>query len=587
MDSSVQEIKNKLDIVEVVKSYIALAPAGKNFKACCPFHKEKTPSFMISPDRQTWHCFGACSEGGDIFKFVMKYENLEFYEVLKILAEKAGIELRRLSPADQRQFGVLYDINNSAKDFFIRQLADQKNKEAAEYILSRGLKKEILEEFEIGFAPANFDALTLYLIKQGFNVKDIERAGLNFKTERGGYIDRFRNRIMFPIYNHFGKTAGFSGRILPKFDTGEIGKYVNSPETPIFNKSKILYGFSKSKNFIREEKFAILVEGQMDFLMCWQAGIKSVAAISGTALTNDHLAVLKRLTDKLIFCFDSDEAGLKAAERSIDLAKAADFDAKILVIKDYKDPAEVIKSNPELMKKLIKEAKPAMEFYFERYLSNKIQGSRFKIQDLSEFKNNIKIILVKIKNLASPIERSHWLRELAAKTRIKEEALADEMNNLKVISPATKKEIKSDAGNKKKFSSRIELIADKLIGLMALKEELKKELQKEIEKHFDYFPQNYLILIKSLLTGERLEDKNLIDLFNFISLKSSLEWHNFDEEKTKFEIRELLRHLRLEYLKEKRKELVFLIQEAEKRGDENQATVILKEFDEISKIMIN
>lgn len=579
MDSPIQEIKNKLDIVEVIKSYVALIPAGKNFKANCPFHKEKTPSFMISPDRQTWHCFGACSEGGDIFKFVMKYENLEFYEALKVLAEKAGIELRKLSPADQRQFGILYDVNNSAKDFFKTYL--KKNQEAMEYILSRGVKKETLEEFEIGFAPSSFDALTLYLIKLGYNVKDVERAGLNFKTERGGYVDRFRNRIMFPLYNHFGKTVGFSGRILPKFDTGEFGKYVNSPETPIFNKSKILYGFFKSKNSIREEKSVLLVEGQMDFLMCQQAGIKNVAAISGTALTNDHLAVLKRLTDKLIFCFDSDEAGLKAAERSIDLAKAADFNVKILVIKDYKDPAEVAQTNPELMKKMVKEAKPAMEFYFERYL--------LKNSEFGDFKNNIKIILAKIKNLASPIERSYWLHELAAKTKVKEEALADEMNNLKDVLPVAKKEIKSvdlrTTGNKRNFSSRVELIADKLVGLMALKEELRKELQQEIEKHFDYFPGNYLILIKSLLAGKKLEDKNLTEFFNFISLKSSLEWHNLDEEKTKFEIRELLRHLRLEYLKEKKHELIFLMRESEKNGDEGRTTAILKEFDEISRIM--
>ncbi|MBI4993815.1 DNA primase [Candidatus Wolfebacteria bacterium] len=582
MDSPLQEIKNKLDIAEVVKSYIALTPAGKNFKACCPFHKEKTPSFIVSPDRQTWHCFGACSEGGDIFKFVMKYENLEFYEALKVLAERAGIELRKFSPADQRQFGVLYDINNSAKDFFKLQLKN--SKEAIEYLDSRGLNKETLEEFEVGFGPANFDALTLYLIKQGYNVKDVERAGLNFKTERGGYIDRFRNRIMFPIANHFGKVIGFSGRILPKFDNGEMGKYVNSPETPIFNKSKILYGFSKSKSFIREKKEAVLMEGQMDFLMSWQAGIKNIAAISGTALTNDHLAVLKRLTDKLIFCFDSDEAGLKAAERSIDLAKANDFDAKILVIKDYKDPAEAIKENPKAMEKLLKEAKPAMEFYFERYLP-KIDKSL----GIGDLKNSVKIILTKIKNLASPIERSYWLHELAIKTKIKEEALIDEMDNIKLQSFDDEKAKKAaeifsrKADNFKMFAtdSRIELIAHKLTGMVIIKEKFRQE----ISAHLDYFPENYSILIKSFMAGEKLEDKNLVELYNFISLKAPLEWENFDEEKIELEFKELIRHLRLEYLRLKRAELLYLIKQAEESGDENEATKILKEFDEISRLM--
>src|SRR3989344_1677351 len=199
----IEQIKDKIDIVEFIRSYIPLSPAGKNFKALCPFHKEKTPSFIISPDRQTWHCFGSCSEGGDIFKFLMKYENLEFYEALKILSEKAGIELKKISPIEQRQFDVLYEINEAAKNLFKKNLKE--NKEATDYLINRGLKNEIIEEFEIGYAFPEFDKLTMALIKEGFNVRDIERAGLNFKTEKGGYVDRFRGRIMFPIFNHFGK----------------------------------------------------------------------------------------------------------------------------------------------------------------------------------------------------------------------------------------------------------------------------------------------------------------------------------------------------------------------------------------------
>src|SRR3989344_5357251 len=334
----VEQIKEKLDIVEFIRGYISVQPAGKNFKALCPFHKEKTPSFIISPDRQTWHCFGSCSEGGDIFKFLMKYENLEFYEALKILAEKAGIELRKIAPAEQKQFNILYEINEEAKEFFKKNLNLEGAAEAKKYLLDRGLKKETIEEFELGFASDEWETLSLYLIKKGYSAFDIERAGLAYKNERGGLIDRFRGRIIFPIHNHFGKVIGFSGRILPRLETPEIGKYINSPETLIFNKSKILYGFYKSKNFIREIKTAVLVEGQMDFLACWQDGVKNIVAVSGTALTIDHLKVLKRQTDQLIFCFDNDEAGLKAAERSIDLANSQDFNVKILTLKEHKDP---------------------------------------------------------------------------------------------------------------------------------------------------------------------------------------------------------------------------------------------------------
>ena len=329
MNTPIQGIKDRLDIVDFIRSYVTLLPAGKNFKAPCPFHKEKTPSFIVSPERQTWHCFGACSEGGDVFKFLMKYENLEFYEALKVLAEKAGVELKQISPAEQRQFGILYDINNAAKDFFRKEL--WKSRESLDYFKKRGLQKETVEEFELGLAPDKFDALTVYLTKADYNVVDIERAGLNFKNDRGSYIDRFRGRLMFPIHNHFGKVVGFSGRIFPQLETEkmDVGKYVNSPETTIFNKSRILYGFHKTKNHIKEQQSAVLVEGQMDFLMLYQDGIKNAVATSGTALTIDHLRVLRRFADQLVLSFDSDEAGIKAAERSIDLAHSFDFNTKI------------------------------------------------------------------------------------------------------------------------------------------------------------------------------------------------------------------------------------------------------------------
>ncbi len=583
MASPIQEIKDKLDIVEFIRSYIQLQPAGKNFKACCPFHKEKTPSFIVSPERQTWHCFGSCSEGGDIFKFIMKHDNLEFYEALKFLAEKAGIELKKFSPADQRQFGVLYDINDSAKNFFKNQLT--LSKEALDYLLKRGLKKEIVEEFEIGLAPYGFDNLTVHLINAGYDVKDVERAGMNFKSERGGYLDRFRGRIMFPIYNHFGKVIGFSGRILPQYDTGETGKYINSPETVIFNKSKVLYGFHKSKNFIKEQKFAVLVEGQMDFLMSWQDGVKNAVATSGTALTVNHLAVLRRLTDRLVFCFDNDEAGLKAAERSIDLAQNQDFSVKLLILEDYKDPAEAVKNKPGILNKLIEKSKPAMEFYFGRYLP---KNSEFRIKnsefDFGNLKNNIRIVLSKIKILASPIERQHWLRELALKTRIKEEALAEEMEQLKILNYESRI-MNYGAINQSPDNlitkSRIDLIAQKIVGILTIKE----DLHSHIKNHLDYFPEAYSVIVKSLVEKTKIEDEHHVNLLNSISLKTSLEFQIFDEEKINFEFYELMRQLTLEHLRNKRQGMVNLLKEAEISGDEKKVAAILREFDEVSRLM--
>ena len=584
----VEQIKEKLDIAEFVRSYISIQPAGKNFKALCPFHKEKTPSFIISPERQTWHCFGACSDGGDIFKFLMKYENLEFHEALKILAEKAGVELKRISPADQKQFGVLYEINEAAKEFFISQLAEKTNIEANKYLDNRGLKPETIKEFELGLAPDKWDSLAVYLIKKGYSAADIERAGLIFKNERGNLIDRFRNRIMFPIYNNFGKTIGFSGRILPQFETPETGKYVNSPETLIFNKSKILYGFHKTKNHIREKKITVAVEGQMDFLMAYQDGVKNAVAISGTALTADHLKVLKRLADEIIFCFDNDEAGLKAAERGIDLANQQDFSVKLLVIENYKDPAEIIQKSPGLLLKLLDEAKSAMEFYFDRYLNKQLTTNNQQLTtkiNLSEFKKNIRIVLLKIKNLASAIEQAHWLKELSSKIGIKEEVLLEELSQLKK-SNLSENALRQLAPIKQTFApTRRDLIAERLIGLLMLNE----NFLSIISDHFVYLPNDYLMIIESVKNRQKPNEERLLEKLNLISLRSSAE-SSLDEEKIKNELNELLRQLKTEYFKEKRNELAELIKKTENAkgvGQEKEISIALEEFDRVSKLIHN
>ncbi|MEK7482097.1 MAG: DNA primase [Patescibacteria group bacterium] len=580
----VEQIKEKLDIVEFIRSYIQLQPAGKNFKALCPFHKERTPSFSISPERQTWHCFGACSEGGDIFKFLMKYENLEFHEALKILAEKAGVELKRVSPIDQKQFGVLYEINEAAKEFFKQNL--KSSGEAKKYLDSRGLKQETIDEFELGLAPDKWDILAIYLIKKGYSAADIERAGLIFKNERGSLIDRFRNRIMFPLYNNFGKTIGFSGRILPRFETPETGKYVNSPETLIFNKSKILYGFHKTKNHIRDKKKAVAVEGQMDLLMAHQDGVKNIVAVSGTALTVDHLKILKRLADEIIFFFDNDEAGLKAAERSIDLANQQDFSVKLLVVENYKDPAEIAQKSPGLLLKLLEEAKSAMEFYFNRYLTNdKRQTTN---DNLINLKNNVRIILGKIKNLTSAIERAHWLKELSLITKIKEEVLLDELSQLKTPSSPSNTLRQPMPAKQALASTRRDLIAERLTGLLMANE----NFLSIINEHIAYLPNDYLIIIESVKNRKKPDEERLSDKLNLISLHSSTE-SALDEEKIKNELNELLRQLKTEYFKEKRIELAELIKKAEKNksaksiDQEKEISVALEEFDRVSKLIHN
>ena len=584
-----EQIKEKLDIVEFIRSYIQIFPAGRNFKAVCPFHKEKTPSFIVSPERQTWHCFGACSEGGDIFKFLMKYENLEFYEALKILAEKAGIEFKKISSFEQRQFDVLYDINDSARNFFKNNL--RVNKEALEYLQSRGLREETIDEFELGFALPDFDKLTLYLLKSGFAIKDIERAGINFKTEKGSYVDRFRGRIMFPIFSHTGKNIGFSARILPRFDNGDVGKYINSPETPLFNKSKILYGFNKSKNFVREEKTAVLMEGQMDILMSWQDGVKNVVASSGTALTAEHLKVLRRYADNLIFCFDNDEAGLKAAERSIDLANSFDFGVRLLVFSEAKDPAELVQKQSGIFGEMLKKAETAMSFYFKRYLKS---GGAEQNGNISGLKQNLRIVLSKIKNLASPIERAYWLKELSITADIKEEALIEEMAVLKLETNNLQTEpysapLKSDDNLRTvgvqilKTENRKDLISQRLLSLIII----KKELASSLDDYLYYFSGDYLKIMEIMARNEKIMDKQLLDVFDLINLRVSFESQFLEQKDIDVEFSDLLSYLRLEHLKEKRQELLKKIKDAEKDGNDETICSILKEFDTISKMIHN
>ncbi|MDP3948721.1 MAG: DNA primase [bacterium] len=546
-NTPVDIIKEKLDIVEFLKGYIQLNPAGKNFKALCPFHREKTPSFMVSPERQGWHCFG-CNIGGDVFSFVMKYENVEFGEALKILAEKAGVELKRVSPAEYKHLGLLYDINEKAKEFYKREL--ENSGIAKEYLSKRGLTKETIDEFEIGFAPTGSEALILHLLKSGFHADDILRAGLSFRTERGLSFDRFRGRVMFPIHNHLGKTVGFTGRILPQFDDGKSGKYVNSPETPIFAKSKLLYGFWKSKNFIRDAKNAFLVEGQMDFLMSWQAGVKNAVASSGTALTGDHLHVLRRLTDQLVISFDNDDAGREAGERAIDLAEAADFGIKVATFHDYKDPADAVLSDKEYFFKTIENAKPAMEFYFEKYLPN----GRLNVSDRDNFRN-LKAVLEKLRNIASPVLKSFWLKELSKRTGVNELTLSEEMERA-----APKKTFGAEAPTEqaiesRKFSRR-EMLAQRCLAWV-----LQKGDFDGAEKFFPHLPGNYREIFSVLKSGERRSSDPVIDeLLNIIIFQQ--------REAGTEEFEELKLELYKEYLKERRRELTSIITQAQQSNNQ-------------------
>ncbi|MDO8516050.1 MAG: DNA primase [bacterium] len=561
MATPLETIKEKLDVVSLLKEYLTLTPAGKNFKGRCPFHNEKTPSFMVSPDRQTWHCFG-CGLGGDIISFVMRFENIEFGEALKVLADKAGVELRRANPMEYKFAGLLYELQEKARDFFIRSLAN--SAQAKKYLGGRGLKNETVQVFELGWAPPERDALTTTLTRAGYAPDDLVRAGLTIKTERGMLFDRFQGRIMFPIRNNVGKIVGFTGRILPEFDHGDTAKYMNSPETPIFNKSKVLYGFSVTKNDIREAGSAFLVEGQMDMLMSWQAGAKTAIATSGTALTSEHLKAIRRLADTLLVSFDSDEAGLVAGERAIDLAEQNDFAVKVVQFHGFKDPAEAAQADAEKFKVALTHAIPAPEFYFNHYLKGDIDPRN------REHLKAVRIVLEKLVKISSQAERGRWIHELSVRTKIKEATLIEEAERLVVRAPDAREEGTTDEAEPKPVRSRRELICDRLLGICVAKNDYGI-----LGGHKDYFPEDHQAIFLMLKKGEKKSEvKHLDELMDIVILGG--------EDVPQAEVEELKKNLAQEFIKERRAELTQKIKEAELSGNEKALTAALKELQGLS-----
>ena len=581
-------IREKLDIAEFIKQYVNLIPAGKNFKGPCPFHKEKTPSFMVNVDRQIWHCFG-CGAGGDIFGFLMKFENLEFIEALKVLAQRAGVDLKVFGSTDEKNYNILYEINELAKDFFKNNLFS--NNTAAEaaraYLKERGLKKETVLDFEIGFQPNASDGLSKFLLAKGFKLPDIEKAGLVFKTERGTYWDRFRDRIMFPISNHFGKVVGFTGRIMPGSPDAETsGKYVNSPETPIFNKSKILYGLHKAKQDIRAKNMAVLVEGQMDLVMMYQDGIRNVVASSGTAFTRDQLQVLRKLTDSITIFYDGDEAGKVATERANDIAQAEDFSVKVFnlaiskneKIKKLKDAADVIKEFPGILEsELSNNSLPFISFYIKNIFKN----YRLEEKDIFKLKSGLKKVLEKIKILRSSVEQNFWIAELSDFLKIPEKTLSEDLKNIKIGLKHDNFKVPDNLIIEKRKFSKIDLMRQGILAT-AINHEAFFE---DIDMYKESFDKTYLEIVSIL---KNVDIKNFseesVRLADYIRLLAGEDFYlNVSRES----FSKMLNDLKYENLRLKLEEMKLEIKDVEKKSNQDILSATLKKIDDLNKEMYN
>ena len=428
-----------MDIVDVIRDYIPLKPAGVNFRARCPFHREKTPSFMVSPERQIFHCFG-CGKGGDMFSFVMEMEGVDFVEALRILAPKAGVTLRRQDPKAASQRNRLLDINDLCRKYYHQLLLNSEQaKNARQYLSERGLTEETIEEWQIGYSLDSWDSIIKMLKAKGYSENEIFLSGMSVRsTKRPGFYDRFRGRIMFPINDVNGNLVAFSARVSPERQENEkMGKYINSPQTLVYNKSKILFGLDKTKLEIKKADLAIIMEGQMDVITAHQHGYKNVVASSGTALTDEQITLLKRYSPNIALAFDMDEAGQIAADRGIRAAMQAEMNIKVIEVPTGKDPDECIKNNSAGWEKAVASAKPMMQYYFDQTLDG------LDLEMIENRREASKILLPLIAKLGNLVEQEAWLRKLSEIIDIKEEVLREVLQQ-KASAPARQKENKQE-----------------------------------------------------------------------------------------------------------------------------------------------
>ena len=553
----VEQIKDRLNIVDVVSMYVKLEPAGKNLKAKSPFTNERTPSFYVSPDKGLYHCFST-GKGGDIFTFVQELEGLDFRGALKVLADRAGVKLGPVDVRAEKERDRQYEIMEKATEFYETNLA--KNPEAMKYLKDRGVEDHVIKDFRIGYAPADWRRLYDEL-KGKYPDKELIMAGVGKQSPKGIY-DTFRDRIMFPIMDTAGRPIAFSGRILHPDE--KSAKYVNSPDTPLFNKSDVLFGLDKAKHFIRKYNFTTLVEGQFDVVMMHQAGFRNTVGVSGTALSEslagasgvNNLGLVKRLSDNLVLAFDADNAGEKAAKRSAHIALGLGMDVKVVSITGGKDPAEFLQTNgKDAWSALLRDARHVIEFTTAKIMSAssdaREQGRRIQAE-----------VLPDIAALNSEIEKAYFIKKVRDLSGIDDEVLQRELD--KIRAPNDKPLLATP--EKREERSRTQSIERKLLGLYFSKSDdahVREELVRAFgQERFDELLKKY--------EGVRQE---LVFETEMISA----------EEDGEISYREMLTNLEEDYLSARMDGLKSRIREAEVSKKESEAEKLAEEYQQMAK----
>lgn len=601
--SDTQLIKDKIDIVDFISEYLQVKPSGRNFKALCPFHHEKTPSFMVNRERQNWHCFG-CNKGGDIFSFVQEMEGMEFVEALRLCANRAGVSLTSYSGGESTgtEKTRLKELNAAAARFFYNILREMPQAERARvYLRGRGLTNATIETWQIGFIPDQWDLLTQYLLKKGHSIDDLVATGLTIQrdgaspTTRKGFYDRFRGRVMFPIRDVHGEIVGFTGRVLVEHEKSG-GKYINTPQTIIYDKSRVIFGLYQAKQDIKAKDQIVMVEGQMDAIACHQAGMRNVVATSGTALTIEHVQLLKRYSHNLSIAFDTDLAGENASKRGVALALEAGMSVKVIHVPGgFKDPDECVQKALHIWHEAVEKAQDVIAWYI---------GSACRRRDITQLKEKqavVEEVLPEIIRIPYAVERDHWLRELASRIGVEVTVLREDMlriaRTMKKKSSGVRTEESpspSPSASETKLS-RLDLLFERVLILLLLFPQFRGMTfsLSFLEGYLSPGPSFYLyeIIKKSYTMANSLSldelrslsskdsNENIIDL---LLLKGDLEYPNIIEAQAKDEMNILLHHLKEEWIRKKRQELQRDIARAEREGTDEILAKLLQQFGELS-----
>ncbi|OGH81364.1 MAG: DNA primase [Candidatus Magasanikbacteria bacterium RIFCSPLOWO2_02_FULL_44_11] len=589
-----QLIKDRIDIVQLIGEYIQLKKAGANWKAPCPFHHEKSPSFMVHPEKQIWHCFG-CGKGGDIFVFIQEMEGLEFVGALELLAKRAGVEIAAFkNDGSASQRTRLMEINKVAANFYHRVLVElAAAKPARDYLTGRGVEQQTIIDWQIGFIPDQWDLLTKYLVKKGYTYDDLLTVGLTIKRDGAdvksgrGFYDRFRGRVMFPICDVHGNVIGFTGRVLVETEHSG-GKYVNTPQSPLYDKSRALYGIHKAKTAIKAKDQAVLVEGQMDVVACHQAGMANVIAASGTALTVEQIKLLKRYTTNLAMAFDADQAGINAGKRGIGVAVEEGMNCQVIQIPTgfAKDADECLKKDKNVWFKAVDTAKDIMDWYFSITLNGFDRTNPQAKQKVAD------ILLVEINRIPHAVERDEWLKRLSEAVDIDINLLRQELKKI----PAPKKSGAADTERTAKTASitiptsQLALFGQEVWSLVikfpaiysVARENLKKEyfeeealvsLYETAESLYNKDNQFDLEAIRHYFHKEGLE--NVVDV---LLLRPYKNFTDINAQEAKQEVISLANRLKDEWRKKRGKELERAISQAEKAGDKIQLEALVREM---------